>query len=145
MSRPHATHRSLAIALLRTREAVMSHFRPHLAELGLTEQQWRVLRVLNEENEIDAGALAQKACIHPASLSRILKTLQRQKFIAVTTRADDARRSHVRLAAKGVDVLRGALPQTAAVYRKIEKQIGSDELQKLQDLLEHVQTQLHSP
>ena len=40
--------RSIPIALLRAREAVMAHFRPLLADRGYTEQQWRVLRILNE-------------------------------------------------------------------------------------------------
>ena len=40
--------RSLPIMLLRAREAVMKRFRPMLKAHGLSEQQWRVLRVLNE-------------------------------------------------------------------------------------------------
>ena len=49
--------KSLPMALLRTREAAMQHFRPLLAEHDLTEQQWRVLRALNAASEpIDVGA-----------------------------------------------------------------------------------------
>ena len=39
--------RSLPVALLRTREAVMRQFRPVLRSVDLTEQQWRVLRALD--------------------------------------------------------------------------------------------------
>jgi homoprotocatechuate degradation regulator HpaR len=144
MSRPHTTRRSLAIALLRTREAVMVHFRHHLAELGLTEQQWRVLRVLNEEAELDAGDIAERASILPASLSRILKTLQQQKLIVTRSHKQDARRTVVALAPKGQSLLRKALPQTAAIYRRLEKQIGAEELSDLQRLLDHVQLRLKS-
>jgi hypothetical protein len=38
--------RSLPMALLRAREAVMRQFRPSLRQHGLTEQQWRILRAL---------------------------------------------------------------------------------------------------
>jgi homoprotocatechuate degradation regulator HpaR len=144
MSRPHATHKSLSIALLRTREAVMAHFRPHLAELGLTEQQWRVLRVLGEMTEIDAGALAERACILPASLSRILKTLQQDKLVATRAHEDDGRRTLVCLTVKSEKLLSQALPQTAAIYRKLEKQIGADDLLQLQRLLERVQERLNT-
>ena len=44
---------ALPIALLRTREAVMAKFRPHLAEYGMTEQQWRVIRVVQQRPGID--------------------------------------------------------------------------------------------
>jgi homoprotocatechuate degradation regulator HpaR len=142
MSRPHATRKSLSIALLRTREAVMGHFRTHLADLGLTEQQWRVLRVLGETTEIDAGELAERACILPASLSRILKSLQQDKYITTRTHAEDGRRTLVALAMRGEKLLAQALPHTAAIYRKMEKQIGADDLLQLQRLLERVQDKL---
>jgi hypothetical protein len=42
---PRDTRRALPIALLRAREAVMVRFRPILRYHGVTEQQWRVMRV----------------------------------------------------------------------------------------------------
>ena len=42
-------NRSLPMALLRAREAVMKKFIPSLRENGLSSQQWRVIRALNEE------------------------------------------------------------------------------------------------
>jgi homoprotocatechuate degradation regulator HpaR len=142
MSRPHAIHKSLPLALLRTREAVMASFRPHLAELGLTEQQWRVLRVLGETSDITAGDLADRACILPASLSRILKTLSEERLIVLKPHAEDARRMLVSLSPKGEKRLSTALPATAAIYRQLEKRIGAGELMQLQRLLEHVQASL---
>ena len=48
-------NRSLAINLLKTREVVMDRFRPMLASVNLTEQQWRVLRGLSEHGATEAG------------------------------------------------------------------------------------------
>ena len=45
---PRDTRRSLPMALLRARETVMARFRPMLAENDINEQQWRVLRVLDQ-------------------------------------------------------------------------------------------------
>ena len=42
---------SLPMMLLRAREAVMGRFRPMLREFDLTEQQWRIIRVLAEVEE----------------------------------------------------------------------------------------------
>ena len=53
--------RSLPIALLRAREAVMAYFRPHHRKGGITEQQWRVIRVLYLDGETDATTLARRS------------------------------------------------------------------------------------
>ena len=47
---------SLTIALLRARDAVTAPFREHVAEAGLTLQQWRVIRTLSEAGMLDANA-----------------------------------------------------------------------------------------
>ena len=41
-------HRNLPLLLLQARERVLSHFRPLLNANGVTEQQWRIVRVLYE-------------------------------------------------------------------------------------------------
>ena len=62
---PRNTRRSLPIALLRAREAVMSHFRPMLAKYDVTEQQWRVIRVLAEAGTLDASDVADTRGVQP--------------------------------------------------------------------------------
>lgn len=62
---PHEATKALPIALLRAREALMSRFRPMLAEHDFTSQQWRVIRLLNEHSTLDAAQLAEKAFILP--------------------------------------------------------------------------------
>src|SRR5262245_61859399 len=68
--------RSLTIGLLRAREAVMSHFRPILAAHDVTEQQWRVIRVLFEAGTLDASEVADKASILAPSLTRMIRSLE---------------------------------------------------------------------
>jgi homoprotocatechuate degradation regulator HpaR len=137
-----STRRSLPIALLRTREAVMQQFRPHLNELGLTEQQWRVLRVLGEDGPSEAGDVAQRACVLPPSLSRILKTLAELKMITMESHSDDGRRTVIRLTPTGEKTLQQALPQTSAIYAELEKRVGGQTMQHLLDLLDEVQAKL---
>ena len=43
-------HRNLPRLLLQARESVMAHTRPGLRDQGLSDQQWRVLRVLGEDH-----------------------------------------------------------------------------------------------
>jgi homoprotocatechuate degradation regulator HpaR len=137
-----STRRSLPIALLRTREAVMQQFRPHLASLGVTEQQWRVLRVIGEDGPSEAGAVAQRTCILPPSLSRIIKTLVAMKLLATENHRKDGRRTIIQLTASGEKLLAQALPQTSEIYARLEKCVGQEKLKKLLDLLDDVQSQL---
>lgn len=61
--------RSLPMALLRAREAVMRHFRPSLRAFDVTEQQWRVLRALSAIPEIEVTELANATFLLAPSLS----------------------------------------------------------------------------
>ena len=67
-----STRRSLPIALMRSREKVMGPIRDMLKVPGITEQQWRVLRVLSESGAQDLTQISLKACLLMPSLSRII-------------------------------------------------------------------------
>ncbi len=124
--------KSLPMALLRTREAAMQHFRPLLAEHDLTEQQWRVLRALNAASEpIDVGALVDATSLLAPSLTRILAKLEDDGAITRTTHPDDQRRSVIALSPTGVRLVAKVAPQSEATYAMIEKSFGTRRLQSL--------------
>lgn len=127
------THRTLPIALLRAREAVMERFRPMLHRIDVTEQQWRVLRVLDEADSMDASDLAKGAAILAPSLSRILKALEARGFIAVRKDPDDGRRARISLSDAGASFLADAAAESAATYAEIETLVGRDKVEALLD------------
>ncbi len=126
-----ATRKTLPIALLRLREMLMERFRPMLHEHGVTEQQWRILRVLNESGELDAGQLAEAACILSPSLSRILKALEARAYISLKKDPADGRRSLVSLTANSRNLIREIAPESAAIYAEIEARVGRDRIEIL--------------
>lgn len=126
-----SSRKSLPIALLRARETLMERFRPMLHAHDVTEQQWRVLRVLQEVGEIDASELAANACILAPSLSRILKTLDSKGFIKSRKDPDDGRRALIRLTEDGDAFIRRIAPESTAIYARIEEEVGSDHLVNL--------------
>lgn len=130
------TRRTLPIALLRARETVMDRFRPLLIAHNITEQQWRVLRVLDETNEIDASRLAVASCILAPSLTRILKTLEARGFIRAAKDVNDGRRTLVCLSRAGHGFLRRVAPESAAIYAEIEAHLGRDRIETLLDEIE---------
>jgi homoprotocatechuate degradation regulator HpaR len=123
--------RSLTIALLKARESVMVRFRPLLHRNGFTEQQWRVIRVLAERSSCDAAELAAASCILPASLSRILRTLQEAGILVFSPSDEDSRRLVVALTADGRRHFQEMGIESERIYRQIEQDVGAAELERI--------------
>ena len=127
--------RSLPMALMRAREAVMQHFRPILADHNMTEQQWRVLRALNDSSSpVSEGELAERTFLLGPSLSRMLASLDERQLIERSA-GDDARRVEVRLRSTGAALVARIAPLSEAAYDHIEHQLEPGELDQLADLL----------
>ncbi|MDV4166542.1 homoprotocatechuate degradation operon regulator HpaR [Rhodovulum sp. FJ3] len=144
MTRPKAqdgfglaqTRRTLPILLLRAREAVMENFRPLLAAHDITEQQWRVIRVLEEVDQVDASYLAEQASILAPSLTRIMRALEKRGFIQGVRDENDGRRTLVHLTDEGRAFIHKIAPESAQIYADIEAKIGVDNIEALLDQLE---------
>ena len=135
---PPSTRRSLPMALLRAREIIMSHFRPMLARHDITEQQWRVLRVLAEAGMLDASELAEKAFILAPSLTRMLRSLEERNLISRHKDKDDGRRVLLQLAPAGQAVIDEVMPDSRRVYADIDARFGTQRVDALLDMLEEL-------
>ena len=114
----------------------MSRFRPMLRKHNLTEQRWRVIRVIYEHNQIDAGELAEKSFLLSPSLTRILRYLESEKIVLRSGDIRDQRRSVFRLTSKGKEIINRVAPETESIYSDIERIFGSREFSKIFNLLE---------
>lgn len=84
---------SVAGLLFGAREALMISIRPLLRDAGITEAQWRVLRVLSDNGPCDPTRLSRATQLHSPSVTRILKELCDRNLIARTPNPSDPRRS----------------------------------------------------
>jgi homoprotocatechuate degradation regulator HpaR len=138
-----AFSRSLPMQLLRAREAVMQRFRPMLHRHGVTEQQWRVIRALVESDATDIGALAEQCCILPASLSRIVDTLEEKKLVTRRGHPADQRRVVVEATAAARRLFQSVAPNSEALYREIAGLVGAERIEAfyamLDDLIERLE------
>ncbi len=140
---PPDTRKSLPIALLRAREAVMAGFRPVLARHGITEQQWRVLRVLSEMGKpLDASNLASHASILPPSLTRILKVLSERAMVSIIRDRGDGRRILVEISKGGEDLIREVAPESREIYADLERRYGEEKISLLLEMLDELTTKL---
>ncbi|WP_432677665.1 homoprotocatechuate degradation operon regulator HpaR [Nioella aestuarii] len=132
------TSRSLPIALLRARETVMGPVRDMLAQSGINEQKWRVLRVLDEEGPMEQTALAARACLLLSSLTRILKTMEGEALLSRESDQADRRKSIVSVTDKGRALIHTHLPESEAIFRRLEARYGAERMEELLDLLEEL-------
>jgi homoprotocatechuate degradation regulator HpaR len=135
-AKPFRQRRSLAIGLLRAREAVMSHFRPILAAHDVTEQQWRVMRVLHETGTLDASEVADKAFILAPSLTRMIKSLEERGFITKHKDKADGRRVLLRIAPAGKAMIEEVMPDSRRVYAEIDARFGRERVDALLEMLD---------
>jgi homoprotocatechuate degradation regulator HpaR len=126
---------SLPMALLRARELTMGYFRPMLNEHGLTEQQWRVIRVLQEYGELEFHELSRIAWIQPPSLTGILTRLERAALVRRTRSRSDQRRLHLSLSRAGLHLFNTISSEAEQRYGLIERQLGSARLKSLMKIL----------
>jgi homoprotocatechuate degradation regulator HpaR len=130
-----STSRSLPIALIRAREGVMAPIRDRLSETGITEQQWRVLRVLAEHGSLDTSTLADRASLLFPSLTRIATTLRNKGLITQTRDEIDRRRQLIEITEAGQKIIDDRADQAAQIVAGFRAALGDDNYESLLDLL----------
>ena len=103
----------------------MARFRPILHARDVTEQQWRVIRVLGEESPLDASEVAERACVLAPSLTRIIKALEERALISRQRDTGDGRRVSLAIAPAGMALIHDVTPDIRAVYAELEDELWS--------------------
>jgi len=126
---------SLTLTLLQAREAAMAFFRPSLNQHELTEQQWRIIRILRQQGEMEIYQLAQQACILKPSMTGVLARMERDGLVRRWKSEHDQRRVLVCLSEQGQQCFVQMSEDMENNYRRILEQFGEDKLQQLLELL----------
>ena len=113
----------------------MAPIREMLKASGITEQQWRVLRILSEFGPQDLTEIASKASLLMPSLSRIIRKLGKDKLIMRAIDLDDRRRQTVVIEPAGQKIIEDNLPQATQISAEFQRKLGSDRYEQLLDLL----------
>jgi len=89
---PVIHHRNLPLLLLQSREAVLARFRPLLNQQGVTEQQWRVIRALDQVGPMEPRQIGSMCCISSPSMAGILARMDDMGLISRQRMEQDQRR-----------------------------------------------------
>ncbi len=132
------TH-TLPMALLRTREAVLVHFRQVLSQHDLTEQQWRILRALDDQDDLEMSVLSERCQLLLPSIMGILKRLETRRLISRQSSPDDGRTTIISLTQSSKRQIKQIKPEIVEVYAQIEGILGQEKLRALYGLLEELE------
>ena len=135
MSNNTPKHVSLNITLIQAREALMTHFRPLLNDAGITDQQWRIIRLLAENGTLDFQDLANQACILRPSLTGILTRLEKANLLVRLKPSNDQRRVFLKLTDGGQQLYSDICSQVDQRYDQIETLLSREKLTQLTALL----------
>jgi len=113
----------------------MAPIRPMLAELDLTEQQWRVLRVVDERGVTEAGEVARLACLMMPSLTRIIRVLEDRALLERLPHETDKRRVLLKITPGGCGVLRRNATRSGEIAGELAARLPPGGLTALLTLL----------
>ena len=116
---------SLPMMLYRTLDTVMPRFRQIFSEFGLTEQQWRVLRVLWQYEEIAFRELADLTLIQPPSLVGVVDRLTRSGLARRRRSDTDRRNVYVRATSKGQALEAKVRPRVDKAYAELRSSVNA--------------------
>ncbi|MBT8098453.1 MAG: MarR family transcriptional regulator [Gammaproteobacteria bacterium] len=123
--------RSLPMMLQAALDAVMPRFRAIFHEFGLTEPQWRVLRVLWEGEVTSARRLADLTLIPPPSLVGVIDRLVQAGLVVRRRAGDDRRAVRLSVTAAGRAIEAKVMPRTASAYADLKMSVDAETWEQL--------------
>lgn len=120
-----AFDKSLPMMLYRTLDTIIPRYRRVFKEHDISEQQWRILRVLWEDEKCTTAKLASKALLPSPSLVGIIDRMMSKGLVTRDRSEEDRRVVRIGLTAKGKYLEAELKPQIDQVYEKMMSQCDS--------------------
>jgi len=112
--------------MLQAREHVIAHFRPILNAHGITEQQWRIVRLLLDTGPLEPHEIGELCRLSSPSLAGVLSRMENIGFVRRKRLANDQRRVLVSLTPRSRALASRMAPLIEAVYARIEDLLGKE-------------------
>jgi homoprotocatechuate degradation regulator HpaR len=117
---------SLPMMLYRALDTVMPRFRNIFNDFGLTEQQWRVLRVLWETDHTTIMELSKVTLLPAPSLVGIVDRLERNELVNRQRSEVDRRKVNVVLTSQGAALEGEIMPRVASAYADLKQSVDAE-------------------
>lgn len=136
---PLPTLDCMCAGLRRTARALTQLYEQTLRPLGLRASQFTILQVLARAGEISQGHLGKILAMDSTTLTRTLKIMRQQRWVA-ERRGRDRRERLLSLSKGGAAFLARAEPEWAKVQARLRQQIGQENWENLARAADRVAT-----
>lgn len=123
--------RTIPMMFYRALDVVLPPFREVFAKFDITQPQWRVLRVLWDEDGQNLTSISERTLIVPTVLVGIVDRLERDGRVERRRSREDRRRVHVYLTESGQALSDDVAPLVDEVYVELQAVLDPGEWRDL--------------
>jgi len=133
---------SLPMLLNRSLDAIMPPYRDLFQEFGVTEQQWRVLRVLWEQKHLTSAQISILTLLPSPSLVGILDRLEKKELVKRLRSSSDRREINITITDKGRELQSDVMPKVKKIQDQIKVILTDPEWRELNKCLEKIRSKV---
>ena len=133
---------SLPMLLNRSLDAIMPPYRDLFQEFGVTEQQWRVLRVLWEQKHLTSAQISILTLLPSPSLVGILDRLEKKELVKRLRSSSDRREINITITDKGRKLQSEVMPKVKKIQDQIKLILTDPEWRELNKSLEKIRSKV---
>ena len=133
---------SLPMLLNRSLDAIMPPYRDLFQEFGVTEQQWRVLRVLWEQKHLTSAQISILTLLPSPSLVGILDRLEKKELVKRLRSSSDRREINITITDKGRELQSDVMPKVKKIQDQIKAILTDPEWRELNKCLEKIRSKV---
>jgi len=119
-------------------DSVMPPYRELFKRYDLTEQQWRVLRVLWSSERVTSAEVAERALLLQPSLVGIIDRLEKKGLVNRVRSVTDRRVVYVVASAKGRALQQKVLPEVELIHERMRSAVSDEAWSALQETLDRI-------
>jgi len=131
------TH-SLPMLLNRSLDAIMPPYRDLFQEFGVTEQQWRILRVLWEQTHLTSTQISTLTLLPAPSLVGILDRLEKKGLVKRLRSSSDRREVNITITKLGKELQLQVMPRVKEIQNQIKQKLSATEWKHINEILEKI-------
>ena len=126
---------SLPMLLNRSLDAIMPPYRDLFQEFGVTEQQWRVLRVLWEQKHLTSAQISNLTLLPSPSLVGILDRLEKKDLVKRLRSTSDRREISIKITNLGRELQSKVMPKVKLIQDQTKENLSPTEWKQINNIL----------
>ena len=126
---------SLPMLLNRSLDAIMPPYRDLFQEFGVTEQQWRVLRVLWEQKHLTSAQISNLTLLPSPSLVGILDRLEKKDLVKRLRSTRDRREINIKITNLGRELQSKVMPKVKLIQDQTKENLSPTEWKQINNIL----------